>query len=185
MNDFVVYIHYTLETNLPFYVGEGKIRRSTSNCGRNVFWQRVYKKYGKRVEIIGANLTKQEAQKLESKTIREFKEQGHRLTNIIECSCSVLPENRKNPRLSEWNKKHKGKLSPTYGLKRPDLIERNKTGNFSRYKRKVQCIETGQIFDSIREANLFNGKNIKNAHIIQQIKGDRKTALGYTWRYIT
>jgi hypothetical protein len=185
MDDFVVYIHYTLKTNLPFYVGEGKLRRSTTNCGRNIYWQRVYEKYGKRVEIVKTGLTKKDAQILESKIIRELTEQGHKLTNIIECSFSVLPENRKNPRLSEWNKLHKGELSPTYGLKRPDLVERNKNGNFSRYKRKVQCIETGQIFDSIRDANIFNGKDIKNSHITQQIKGGRKTALGYTWKYVT
>lgn len=184
-DDFVVYVHYTLETNLPFYVGEGKLRRSTTNCGRNSFWQNVFKKYGKRVEVIKTGLTKKEAQILESKTIRELRDQGHRLTNIIECSFSVLPEYRKNPRLTEWNKIHRGELSPTYNLKRPDLVSRNKTGNFLRHKRKVQCVETGQIFESIVDANLFNGKNIKNSHITQQIKGDRKTALGYTWKYLT
>ena len=34
MDDFVVYIHYTLDTNEPFYVGEGRLRRSTTNSGR-------------------------------------------------------------------------------------------------------------------------------------------------------
>jgi hypothetical protein len=185
MNDFVVYIHYTLDTNKPFYVGEGKLRRSTTNCGRNIFWQRVYKKHGKRVEIYKDGLTKKESQILESQLVAKFLNEGHRLTNIIECSFSVLPENRKNPRLSEWNKEHRGELSPVWGLKRPDLVERNKSGNFNRYKKQVQCIETGQIFDSIRDAAIFHGKKPTNSHITQQIKGDRKTALGYTWRYIT
>ena len=184
MNDFVVYIHYTLDTNEPFYVGEGKLRRSTTNCGRNIFWQRVYKKHGKRVEIYKDGLTKKEAQILESKLVEKLLNESHRLTNIIECSCSVLPENRKNIRLSEWNKEHSGESSPTYGLKRPDLSERNKLGNFNRHKKPVQCIETGQIFNSIRDALIFNGKDIKNAHITQQIKGNRKTALGYTWKYV-
>ena len=184
MNDFVVYIHYTLDTNEPFYVGEGKLRRSTTNCGRNVFWQRVFKKHGKRVEIYRDGLTKKDAQILESELVRELLDKGHRLTNLVECSFSVLPENRKNPKLSEWNKSHRGELSPTYGLKRPDLSERNKSGKFNRYKKPVKCVETGQIFHSVRDAMIFHGKNPKSSHITQQIKGDRKTALNYTWEYV-
>lgn len=184
MKDFVVYIHYTLDTNEPFYIGEGKLRRSTTNCGRNIFWQRVFKKHGKRVEIYREGLTKKDAQILESKLIREFLDKGYRLTNLVECSFSVLPENRKNPKLSEWNKIHRGELSPTYGLKRPDLSERNKNGDFKRFKKQIQCIETGQIFESIRDALIFHNKDPKSSHITQQIKGDRKTALGYTWRYV-
>jgi hypothetical protein len=185
MNDFVVYIHYTLDTNEPFYVGEGKLRRSTTNCGRNIFWQRVFKKHGKRVEVYKTNLTKREAQILESELVEKFLSEGARLTNIVDCSFSVLPENRKNPRLSEWNKEHSGELSPVWGLKRPDLSERNKNGNFNRYKKQVRCIETGQIFKSMKEALIFFGKKPTNSHISQQIKGDRKTALGHTWEYIT
>jgi len=185
MDDFVVYIHYTLDTNEPFYVGEGKLRRSSTNSGRNVFWQRVFKKHGKRVEIYKTGLTKKEAQILESQMVEKLLGEGARLTNIIDCSCSVLPENRKNPRLSQWNKEHNGELSPVWGLRRPDLSERNKNGEFNRFKKKVQCIETGQIFESIREASIFFGRKPSNSNIIQQIKGDRKTALGYTWKYVT
>jgi hypothetical protein len=185
MNDFVVYIHYTLDTNEPFYVGEGKLRRSSTNSGRNIFWQRVFKKHGKKVEIYKTGLTKKEAQILESQLVEKLLGEGIRLTNIVDCACSVLPENRKNLRLSEWNKEHSGELSPVWGLKRPDLSERNKNGNFNRYKKPVQCIETGQIFESQTEASIFFGRKSTSSHIVQQIKGDRKTALGYTWRYVT
>jgi hypothetical protein len=185
MDDFVVYIHYTLDTNEPFYVGEGRLRRSTTNSGRNIFWQRVFKKHGKRVEVYKTGLTKKEAQILESQLVEKLLGEGARLTNIIDCSCSVLPEYRRNPRLVQWNKEHRGELSPTWGLNRPDLAERNKNGVFKRHKKSVQCIETGQIFESIRDASIFFGRKPTNSNIIQQIKGDRKTAFGHTWRYVT
>ena len=185
MNDFVVYIHYTLDTNKPFYIGEGKLRRSTTNCGRNSFWRNVYEKHGKRVEIYKDGLTKKDAQILESQLIKKFLNEGHKLTNILECSRSVFIENRKNPKLSQWNKEHSGELSPVWGLKRPDLSERNKNGDFNRYKNPVRCNETGQVFESVKEASIFFGRKPTNSHITQQIKGDRKTALGYTWEYIT
>ena len=87
-----------------------------------------------------------------------------------------------NKQLSERNKKNIGELSPVFGLKRPDLSLRNKAGNFNRYVRKVRCIETGEIFDSIKLANQKYNKT-KSSHINQQIKGKRKTAFGHKWEY--
>ena len=49
-----------------------------------------------------------------------------------------------------------------------------------RSKRPVRCVETGQVFPTISEAAEFLGG--RNAvPIRRQIKGDQKTAFGYTW----
>lgn len=46
--------------------------------------------------------------------------------------------------------------------------------------KKVQCIETGQVFESAREAQDF----FKCGHTVASVcKGKRKTAAGYHWRY--
>lgn len=50
-------------------------------------------------------------------------------------------------------------------------------------KRKVMCIETGTIFDSIRKAsNLI--KNAYPSNIVACCKGKQKTAGGYHWKYV-
>jgi len=48
--------------------------------------------------------------------------------------------------------------------------------------KKVKCIETGQIFDSIKEAKAFCGS--KNIHIGDVCNGKRPTAGGYHWCFI-
>lgn len=47
--------------------------------------------------------------------------------------------------------------------------------------KRVMCIETGEVFDSIREANVKYGFHISN--ICAVCKGKQKTAYGYHWRY--
>lgn len=183
LNNFVVYIHYRLDNNHPFYVGEGRPRRPYQKFGRNKWWKRVANKHGKKVEIIKSDLTKAEAQQLEAETIKKLIDQGFLLTNILECTNSVYLEKRTNPKLAEWNKNHSGQLSPTFGLKRPDLSQRNKSGNFKRFVKPVRCIETGECFNSSREACIFHNKP-KSSHITQHLSGKRKTAFGYTWEYV-
>lgn len=48
--------------------------------------------------------------------------------------------------------------------------------------KKVKCIETGQIFNSIKEAKAFCGS--KNIHIGDVCNGKRPTAGGYHWCFI-
>lgn len=48
--------------------------------------------------------------------------------------------------------------------------------------KRVICVETGEVFDSIREANVKYGFNISN--ICAVCKGKQKTAYGYHWRYV-
>ena len=52
--------------------------------------------------------------------------------------------------------------------------------NYSQAK-KVQCIETQEIFDSIKEASKAVG--VDSSSIIKACKGKRKTAGGYHWAY--
>ena len=72
LNNFVVYIHYRLDNNNPFYVGEGRPRRAYANYGRNLWWKRINSKYGKKVVVIKTGLTKAEAQQLEAEIIKNL-----------------------------------------------------------------------------------------------------------------
>ena len=48
--------------------------------------------------------------------------------------------------------------------------------------RPIRCIETGQIFESVKAANEFYGK--KQTNISAVCRGERSIALGYHWKYI-
>lgn len=52
----------------------------------------------------------------------------------------------------------------------------------SHYKVKVICIETNEIFDSIKEAS--NKYNLIPTHITRVCKGLRKTTGGFHWKYV-
>lgn len=48
----------------------------------------------------------------------------------------------------------------------------------------IQCIETGQCFESISAANEFFGKSRRSTAINDFFRGKQKTAFGYTWKHI-
>lgn len=48
-------------------------------------------------------------------------------------------------------------------------------------KKSVECIETGQIFASIKDANKFF--NVKHSHISSVCYGNRHISLGYHWKF--
>lgn len=49
-------------------------------------------------------------------------------------------------------------------------------------RKKVRCIETGVIYESIKDAN--NKTGISNGNIVSCCKGNRNFAGGFTWEYV-
>ena len=198
-NDFVVYAHYTLDTNELFYIGEGTLKRSKSTNHRNRFWKFKVSKHGFKVRILYSNLTKQQAENIETRLIRNLKKRNSKIVNmcigpmhknhwILNISKEMHPMfGKKLPNVSkriiEWNKQHSGVNSPVYGLKRPDLIERNKKGNFKRYTVRIKCVETQQIFNSIKEANKFFELPYNSTCINKNLSGDRCNCKNFTFIY--
>ena len=193
--NFVVYEHYTPDTNEIFYVGEGRPDRPYSTRNRNRFWKFKVKKHnGFVVKIIHTNIEKTKAEELEKELILYYKKNGITLTNLCDGTMfdshwligkpkeihPMFGSSRTNPKLAEWNKIHCGDKSPVYGLKRPDLSERNKNGNFKRFTRKIKCVELDIDFNSIKEAKTFFNGNSN----INRALSENKTAFGYHWVYI-
>ena len=92
-------------------------------------------------------------------------------------------EKATKPNPNQWHPK--GELNPMYGSHR--------TGKDAARKKKVQCIETGQIFDTIKQAAEWanEGKDSIKSHISEVCKGTRKTSGKHPitkeplhWRYI-
>ena len=55
-------------------------------------------------------------------------------------------------------------------------------GGSEKQRKKVLCVETGVIYESIKEASRQTG--IDNSGISKVCRGVRKTAGGYHWQYI-
>ena len=41
-NKYYIYLHIKLDTGEPFYIGKGKLRRSSSKIGRNKWWKNIF-----------------------------------------------------------------------------------------------------------------------------------------------
>lgn len=191
--NFVVYAHYTLDTNELFYVGEGRPDRAYRKNHRNRYWKFKVAKHGFKVVIVQSELTKLEAEAFEKQLIIEELGKGTNLTNM---SVGPLFENHwlvgkpkelhprygvrfEAPWIAESNRRRKGlKLKP-----RPDLSERNRTGVFRRKTVKVMCVETGQVFDSVASAAKWAA--VKANQISKVLSGTNKTSGGYTWKRVT
>lgn len=78
-----VYIHYTLDYGLPFYVGKGVERRAFDR-NRNPFWRYRAKKHGVRVEICQEGMTTDDAYLLEMWLIAKLRHEGYDLCNMTD-----------------------------------------------------------------------------------------------------
>lgn len=68
-------------------------------------------------------------------------------------------------------------------LKKPKSEEHKIKAGLAKCK-KVQCVETGIIYDSIRLANVAVGFNVQSSNITSVCKGRRNTAANLHWRYL-
>lgn len=64
-----------------------------------------------------------------------------------------------------------------YNLNYSNVIEKASVAKF----RKIKCNETGEVFDSIKEAT--NKYNLSSSNIIACCNGRRKKCGGFTWSY--
>lgn len=71
MNDYYVYEHIRLDNNTAFYVGKGRGKRSDCKK-RNAHHDRIADKHGMKVNIVAANLSEDEAYKIERETIAYY-----------------------------------------------------------------------------------------------------------------
>ena len=88
------------------------------------------------------------------------------------------------------SEKNKGRI-PTAEMRRKQaeaqkgiLKGRPRPQGSGRPNRKVLCVETGVVFDSVADAARKNGIASKT-NISACAKGKQKTASGYHWQYIT
>lgn len=156
---YCVYIH-TNKSNGKVYVGQTRqepTKRWKNGLGydRCPYFFKAIQKYGWdgfEHEIIASHLTKTEADNFEKLLINKL--------------------NSANP-VFGYNLSEGG--SGTSGC----MSEETKRKISKTLSKRVQCVETGEIYNSVTEAQ----KITKISHISLACLGKRKSAGGYHWRY--
>ena len=182
---FYTYAHYTPQGRL-FYIGKGQGERAHSAKGRNIYWRRVVKKYGKpEVQILANWETEKEAFSHEVLLISCFKDLGHQLCNLTgggEGSLGLIPWNKGKPWSDEIKAKQGVKnIGNKYwvGKKHSDkTIQKQKIA-----QTKYKFIGVNSVGDSIV---LVGKAAMKEAgfvptHIYSCANGLNKPHKGYIW----
>lgn len=184
---FTVYMHIN-KVNGKRYVGithfENLNRRWSNGKGyfRNKHFSDAIKKYGWdnfEHQIIAENLPKDIACAMEKVLIYKYetqnKEKGYNITDGGEYfrhspeSKALMSKNRKGKGLRKFSEEHKRKLSENHG-----------GGSEAK---KVVCVETGKIFESINDAAKSIGKNKKMISNCCRNIPHYNTAGGYHWQF--
>lgn len=214
MKDFYVYLHRRATDGKVFYVGKGCDCRSTRPSGRGSHWKNIVNKHGFYVEFYATGLQEWYAFELEISLIAYYgrenlcnytdggegcsgrvvsEEQKQKLRELFSGKClhglygDDHPSKRKEVR-NKISESHKGKKKPKLseykkGKKIPFLTGRNHPSS-----RKIICDQLLICFCTIKDAmdfllDEFNKKTC-STNICAAAIGKRKSAYGFTWRYV-
>lgn len=211
MNDYKVYIHIfpNEKVYVGMTCQEPKKRWNNGKSYiENKYMKNAINKYGWeniKHKIVATNLTKNEAEELEIYLINNKYKSNNREYgyNIEYGGChngktseetkkklSISHKGMHNSPNTEFKKGHKTIIS----VKAKEKLSRERKGKHISIKtefkkghkplnaKKVLCVETNIIYNTIKEA--YKNTNIMDCHISQVCKGIRKTAGGFHWKYI-
>ena len=186
MNSFIVYEHVN-KINGKRYIGITKQApevRWQRGLGyrKNKHFNDAINRYGwdsfEHI-IIAEGLTVAEAQIIERELISEYKTQdkrfGYNITNGGEHflhsaeSKALISERRRGKGLHVFSEEHKRKIK-----------EHHAGGDMAK---KVVCVETGELFDSINDASRAKGINKKGISGCCRKAVHYNTAGGFHWEY--
>lgn len=208
MNSYCVYAHTF--PNGKKYIGiTGKPSKQRWKNGKNyrnnIYMMRAINKYGwENVdhEIIESELSQHDAEAKERELIAFYQsntpEHGYNITSGGECigkhsieTRNKLREIKRRLDNNEEYKKHiseahKGITPPNKGVPMSEEQKRkisiSKKGCEGHGKKKVLCVETGVIYDSLTSAAKETHSRI--GKIVEVCKNNRCTTNGFHWQYI-
>lgn len=180
-NNYYVYAYIDIESNNVFYVGMGKGRRAycTYKSGRNKYFIEYCETHECKMFFIKKNLTKEEAENLETETVMYYH-------SIGQCYCNSTYNGKRTGVFGERNGNYNNgdKLRKTYSL-HPELKDKTKhVGTENGRARKILAIYDNKkyYFNMVKDAaiwlinsGLSNG-TIQNAQsaISQRIRSGKK-----------
>lgn len=132
--------------------------------------------------ILFENLSFEEAKQKEIEIISKYnaftKKYGYNATKGGDGSNGVPCSEEKKQKISKANKGHK------FNEETKLLMSKLKLGKKPINCKKVLCIETGIIYDSMHTAEKETGAKYKNISKVCKGKYGRKTAGGYHWKIV-
>lgn len=180
---YTVYLHRNVHNN-KVYIGitskkpKYRWKNGLGYSDQSLFWNAI-KKYGWESfehEILRENLTKEEAERLEIELIAKYKsnerEHGYNMADGGDVNRGYhLSENTKR----KLSKAHIGKAPWNKG--KHGVQEKS-----GRDKRRVRCIETQEVFESMSEASAKH--NVPIGNLCKVCQGKRNMVGGYHWEYV-
>jgi len=215
--EYYVYVHRKKTDGTIFYVGKGCGKRAWSKA-RSVHWKRVVQKHGFTVEIIHSGLQEWYAFELEKEMILRIGRLNDKtgpLVNHSEGGCggynssskevstkisealknrSKTNEHRENLRLGvlRYNSIHGTHPRKPHSEESKLKISKAKIGTKTEgenpFAKKIRCIQTGEIFNSLKSAEKWMisiGFCKASSNTIGLVlKGIFKQYHGYSWEYV-
>lgn len=180
INNFLVYCH--ISPNGKKYIGvtHGNVNNRWYNKGKgysrcphfyNAIQKHGWDNFEHKVLIHG--LTEEQAYRWEIKLIKHYK------SNNSEYGYNISDGGKggSRPKGSKLSEEHKLKISLSrMGEKNPSW------GKLTHNAKKILCVETKEVFLSIRKASIKY--NIPNQNISKCCHNKRNTAGGYHWKFI-
>ena len=161
---FYVYKHTF--SNGAVYVGKGSCNRAYKFSGRNDYWQKLRKKYGKPVvDILHNNLSESTAFELEIKLIKQYEKMGFILCNLV-----AGGKGTSGLRHSDCSKKKIGDSSANRQMGKLN-------GNYNDTLYTLQHKEYGVVTNTIY--NFYKTYNLTRSSLYRVINGERKTVSGF------
>lgn len=189
--NWCVYKH-TLRLDGRVYIGQTnniKARWKPSAYKNCINFYAAIQKYGWENfdhEILYNNLTLDEANELEEKTIIEY-DSINKGFNLSSGGLNHFVSPQTKLKMSETRKgvakteAHKRAISAA--LKQYErTAEHNRNNQLAQHRKEVMCIETGIVYESLSEAERLTG--VLGESISRQCRGKQKTAGGLHWRFI-
>lgn len=184
-NNFIVYIHIRPDINEPFYVGMGVIGRDLHLAGRNNFWKNIVNKNKGKFEskVLFEGLTEEEALIKEREVELHLKDQGYKLTNIIECGIKGRPAGLNHSeetiqKMSDfWKKYYIENPSPKKGIKMSKESSLKKSKVMMGKKVRLGIKDSDETRKKKSEA--FKGRDIdwesRNKKASEKLKGQKRS----------
>ena len=205
---FIVYKHTSPSNKVYIGITQQRIyKRFQNGMGykHNKYFNKAIQKHGWnnfKHEILFDNLTKEEACKKEIELIAQYKsnqrEFGYNLSsggefnipsedgikNLIKINTGKQLSQQTKDKISQTQKgriiSKETRIKMSIAHKGLIRSESHKINNAIAKYKKVRCIETNEIFNSLKEAQ----KKYKTNHIHDVCKGNRNIAGGYHWEYV-
>lgn len=192
--NYYVYGHYKKSDSSLFYVGKGIGYRASSKKNRNKYWHNIVNKHGLEIKYFAKGLSEEAAYELEILLIKELspianftkggdggntfiKKSEEEIKSIIQkrktdpkklATYGFLGKKHSEERNRLLSEKHKGKLFKPF-----TEVDAERMRSLGKKRSiKVQNIETGEIYESIRDCSRKTG--ISKSWIIWNLKRGKK-----------